>query len=215
MGYLFLDESGDLGFDFKNSKTSRCFVITCLFAEDKKPIEKIVKKTHSELSKKLKRRLGVLHCFRERPLTRQRLLRRISEKECLIMTIYLNKSKVYTRLHDEKQVLYNYVANILLDRIYSKKMIPIQGKIYLIASKRETNKFLNENFKSYLNRQVENNYKARMEIQIRSPHEEKSLQAVDFISWAIFRKYELGDDSYYRLIKGKIAEENSLFPEKP
>jgi len=27
--YLYLDESGDLGFDFKNKKPSRFFVITC------------------------------------------------------------------------------------------------------------------------------------------------------------------------------------------
>jgi hypothetical protein len=51
-----------------------------------------------------------------------------------------------------------------------------------------------------------------MEVSIKSPHEEKSLQVVDFVSWAIFRKYEYGDDSYYNLIKNKIAEENPLFP---
>ena len=39
-----------------------------------------------------------------------------------------------------------------------------------------------------------------------------TLQAVDFASWAIFRKYEKNDDSYYRIIKGKIIEENPLFP---
>ena len=39
-----------------------------------------------------------------------------------------------------------------------------------------------------------------------------TLQAVDFVSWAIFRKYEYGDDSYYNLIKNKIVEENPLFP---
>lgn len=45
MIYLYLDESGDLGFDFRKKKTSKFFIVTCLFTEDKKPIEKIVKKT--------------------------------------------------------------------------------------------------------------------------------------------------------------------------
>jgi len=49
-------------------------------------------------------------------------------------------------------------------------------------------------------------------VVIKTPYEEKSLQAVDFVSWAIFRKYEYGDDSYYDLIKDKIMEENPLFP---
>lgn len=40
------------------------------------------------------------------------------------MTILLNKRKVYTRLQDEKVVLYNYVTNILLDRIFTKRLLP-------------------------------------------------------------------------------------------
>lgn len=212
MAYLFLDESGDLGFDFRKKKTSKVFVITCLFTGNKRPIEKIVKKTRSELRKKYKRRLGVLHCVKEKPITRQRLLRRLAEQECFIMSIYLNKKRVYTKLQNEKPILYNYVTNILLDRIYSRKIIKTNGKIHLIASKRETNKFLNQNFQNYLNQQVKNRHKARVEILIRSPHEEKALQAVDFVSWAIFRKYEYLDESYYNLIKSKIIEENPLFP---
>ncbi len=212
MAYIFLDESGDLGFDFKKKKTSRIFVITCLFVDNKRPIEKIVKKTHSELRKKYKRRFGILHCFKEKPITRQRLLKRLREKDCVIMTIYLNKKKVYTKLKNEKQVLYNYVTNILLDRIYSKKLIPVGRQIELIASRRETNKFLNENFKNYLNLQARNGHKIDVKVHIRTPSEEKSLQVVDFVSWAIFRKYQYKDDSYYNLIKNKIAEENPLFP---
>jgi len=212
MAYIFLDESGDLGFNFQRKKTSKIFVIACLFTENKRPIEKIIKKTHSELKKKYKRKLGVLHAVKERPVTRQRLLKRLSEKDCALMTIYLNKKRVYTRLQEEKPVLYNYVANILLDRIYTKKIIPLGKTIELIASRRETNKFLNENFKNYLNSQINNKHKGNIKVSIKSPTEEKTLQAVDFASWAIFRKYEYGDDSYYNLIKNKIMEENPLFP---
>lgn len=212
MAYIFLDESGDLGFDFKKKKTSKFFVVTCLFTGDKRPFEKIIKKTHSELKKKYKRRFGTLHAVKEKPITRQRLLKRLNEKECVIMTIYLNKKKVYTKLQDEKQVLYNYVTNILLDRIYLKKIIPVKDTIELIASRRETNKFLNENFKNYLNSQVRDRHGIDIRIQVRTPFEEKTLQVVDFVSWAIFRKYEYGDDSYYNIIKNKISEENPLFP---
>jgi hypothetical protein len=67
------------------------------------------------------------------------------------MTIYLNKRKVYTKLQDEKQVLYNYVTNILLDRIYSKRLVAGKNKTTIVASRRETNRYLNENFKTYLN----------------------------------------------------------------
>ena len=212
MSYIFLDESGDLGFDFEKKKTSKVFVITCLFVGNKRLIEKIVSKTHRELQKKYKRRFGILHAVKEKPVTRQRLLKRLSEKDCILMTIYLNKKRVYTKLQDEKPILYNYVANILLDRIYTKGLIPAKGDIELVASRRETNKFLNENFKDYLGKQVKTKHHINVKIKIKSPYEEKALQAVDFASWAIFRKYEYGDDSFYNLIKNKIKEENPLYP---
>lgn len=213
MAYIFLDESGDLGFNFKKKGTSNFFVITFLFLDgDKKSLEKIVKKTHAELNKKIKRRIGVLHATNEKLITRQRLLKRLTEIDCSIMYIYLNKKEVFTRLQDEKEVLYNYVVNILLNRIYIKKVIPIDKEIELIASRRETNRFLNDNFKNYLSQQVKNNHNKGIKISIKTPSEEKGLQVVDFVSWAIFRKYEKSDENYYSIIKGKIIEENPLFP---
>ena len=127
------------------------------------------------------------------------------------MTVYLNKSKVHTKLQDEKQVLYNYVTNILLDRIMTKKLINIAKPIILIAAKRETNKFLNENFRDYLQKQAVSNHRIKLSVEIKTTSEEKSLQAADFVCWSIFRKHESKDDSYYNLIKSKIFEENVLF----
>lgn len=213
MAYIFLDESGDLGFNFKKKKTSKYFVITFLFVKEKNPVEKIVKKIFKGFSKiEVKNHHGVLHAFKESPRTRQKLLNLFREKNMSnVLVVYLNKKKVYTKLQDEKQVLYNYVTNILLDRVCTKKLIPTDERIFLIASRRETNKFLNQNFTAYLKSQVKDNHKLDIEIEIKSPTQEKSLQVVDMLSWAIFRKYEHGDESYYNLIKPDIIEENPLF----
>jgi hypothetical protein len=212
MAFIFMDESGDLGFDFQKSGTTRNFLITCLFTINKRPIEKCVKKAHAGLRKKYRRKGSILHAYNEKPVTRMMLLRCLAEKDAYIVTIALNKRKVYTKLQEEKVVLYNYVTNILLDRIFTKKLIPSRGVINLIASKRETNKFLNANFKDYLENQTANEHGIDLKVQIKTPAEEKSLQAVDFASWSIFRKYEFEDDDYYKIIKGSIVEENPLFP---
>lgn len=42
-------------------------------------------------------------------------------------------------------------------------------------------------------------------------HNEEGLQAVDFISWSIFRKYEMNDNFYYSIIQNKIETERRLF----
>lgn len=206
-----MDESGDLGFNQKK-RNSSYFIITFLICSDIKSIQKLVKKIHSSLKKNIKKLSGgVLHSYKEKPATRKKMLENLSKKNIGVMTIVLNKNKVYTRLQDEKHVLYNYVTNILIDRIMSKKLKGRSSEVILIAEKRETNKFLNNNFKNYLESQTEQNHKIKLTVDIKTPKEEKALQAVDFVSWAIFRKYQLNDDTYYLLIKKKIFEENVLF----
>lgn len=213
MAYIFLDESGDLGFDFSKKKTSKYFVISVLFVDNKRPIEKVIKNIFSGFSsKQIKSHHGILHCYKESPKTRTRLLANLIKKDLSVVAIYLNKKKVYTKLQNEKHVLYNFVANILLDRICTKKIIDKNQPIHFIASRRETNKFLNDNFKSYLKNQVQNNHNLNIKVEIKTPSQEKSLQAVDFVCWAIFRKIEHGDDRYYNIIKSKIIEESPLFP---
>ncbi len=213
MAYVFLDESGDLGFNFTKKKTSRYFVITCMFVENPKPIRRIVKKVFSSFTRRQKKHHpGVLHCSKETPETRTRVLNELCKQPVRILSIYLNKAKVYTRLQDEKQVLYNYVANILLDRIITRKLVPMTEPIELVASRRETNRFLNENFKGYLSHQVRSKQQLPLVVTIKRPREERCLQVVDFACWAIFRKREFGDASYCEIIKEKIFEESPLFP---
>ncbi|AIF81411.1 hypothetical protein I862_04255 [endosymbiont of Acanthamoeba sp. UWC8] len=208
MAYIFMDESGCLGFNFSKPKTSKHFIISFLFCTNKRPIEKVVKKIFQSFPQKERKSCsGVLHCNKESPKTRIKLFNSLKELEITVMFIRLNKNKVYTNLHNEKPVLYNYVTNILLDRIFSKKLIPTNEKIFLIASRRETNYFLNENFKNY----IKSKNHADIEVIIKTPAQEKALQAADFISWAAFRKYERNDESYYTLIKKLIIEDCPLF----
>jgi hypothetical protein len=211
MLYLFLDESGDLGFNFNLKRTSKFFVVTVLATTAKRSIEKLVTKTYLSIKRK-SHNSGVLHAVRETSITRIRLLKGLTEKDCLIMTLYLDKSRVYTKLADEKIIVYNYITNILIDRIMRKKLINASvNKVILIAAQRETNKFLNKNFKSYLGNKTNANHQLNITIEIKTPYQEKCLQAVDFASWAIFRKQEYGDESYYQLVKPIIVEENPLF----
>jgi hypothetical protein len=127
------------------------------------------------------------------------------------MAIYLNKRKVYACLRDEKQILYNYVTNVLIDRILTKKLIPYGERVNIIASRRETNKVLNEQFRSYIEQQSRYNHNANIKVSVKPPQEEKCLQIVDFVCWSLFRKYEYSDNSYADLIKDLVLEENGLF----
>jgi undecaprenyl pyrophosphate synthase len=204
-----MDESGDLGFN--KDKSSKYFIVTILFSNNHRVIEKIVSSIHRSRRKKFLKTGKTLHAYHTEPETRIKLLKKLSEKDIKIMTIYVNKSKVHTHLQEEQNILYNFVTNILLDRIYTKKLIPVDEEINLIASRKDTNKFLNSNFKKYLEFQAGRNHKLKLNVLIKTPQNEKCLQAVDFVSWAIFRKHEFDDEYYYEIIKEKIVEENLLY----
>lgn len=213
MSYIFMDESGDLGFNDNKEKTSKHFVIAFLFSENKNILDKIVKKTFNSLPDKIiKKHSGTFHCYKEQPKVRFKLLNLLKEKKDVsVMIIRLDKNKLWTDLKQEKNLLYNNVVNILLNRVFSKKLIPIKNGIVFVQSKRETNKLLNENFKNYISQQIKKNHGIELTVEIKNPSEEKSLQIVDFVSWSAFRKYEHNDDSYYNVIKNLIIEDTSLY----
>ena len=126
--------------------------------------------------------------------------------------IVLNKNKVYIDLQNQKNYLYNYTANVLLDRLHNKNLVRTDEPVELYIDQKDTNKFLKNNFEKYLQDNLKKWGNQKIKIKIKPSHTEKCLQAVDFISWAIFRKYEQGDYEYYEIIKNSIVEENLLFP---
>lgn len=208
MAYIFLDESGDLGF---KKASSKWFIFTIVLTNDHKKIEKVIKNIRKGLKKKFK--LKELHAYHADAITRHRMLKKLSGLEDLkILCIILNKKKVYVDLQNQKNYLYNYTANILLDRLHNKNIIETNEPISLYIDQKDTSKFIRENFEKYLkDNLIKRGNSGKIEIKIKPSHTERCLQAVDFVSWAIFRKYERGDYEYYEDIKDKIIEEKLLF----
>lgn len=206
--HIFLDESGDLGFA---SKSSQWFLFTVLITNKHRQVEKVIKNIHKGLRKKYKN-VKELHAYHTQDLTKKRLLKQLSELDDIkILSIILNKKKVYIDLQNQKNYLYNYTANLLLDRLHNKEIVKKHEVVKLFIDQKDTNKFIKENFERYLTSQLNNWANDNIVIKIKPSHTEKCLQAVDFVSWAIFRKYEMADYEFYDIIKDKIVEEKILF----
>lgn len=213
MAYIFMDESGCLGLDLSKAGTSKHFLVTFVFAASKRPLEKIIRSRFHVMTQTERKRLegGVLHCTKASPRVRLKLLHDLrARRDVSVMLIRLDKRRVYTPLQDEQAVLYNYVTNILLDRIITKKLIPLDEPVHLVASRRQTSRFLNENFKAYL-MQRNANAPVKLSVEIRTPAQEKALQVADFVSWSAFRHYEHGDSSYYDVIRELVVEDSPLY----
>jgi len=81
----------------------------------------------------------------------------------------------------------------------------------LTASKRETNKNLNENFKAFLEKNTQDAFSINLQIQIKTPDQAKGLQLADALSWALYQKYEKNILKYYQIIQNNIADEFIFF----
>lgn len=201
-----MDESGDLGF---GEGSSKWFLFTLAITDDKRALERVVKKIWKPLKEKHKR-LGELHAYHANDVTRTRMLRRLNEVDDLkILTVILNKEKVYVDLQNQKNYLYNYTANILLDRLHQKGVLS-EGVIELYIDRKDTKKALTENFVNYLISAMDKRGRS-MKVELHTSNDNKSIQAVDFISWSIFRKYEWNDYEFYNVIQDKIIDERLLF----
>ena len=209
MIYIFLDESGDLGF---SKSSSKWFIFTIAIVSDSRSLERVIKKIWRPLKKKHKK-LGELHAYHANNITRTRVLQKLNELDDLkVLCVVLNKKKVHLELQNQKNILYNYTANILLDRFHSGGAAEKDEKLHLFIDRKDTKKKLRDNFIRYLTTQMSSRGRKHFIVELHTSHENKSLQAVDFISWAIFRKYERGDYEFYELIKNRIIDEKLLFP---
>lgn len=200
MKYIYIDESGDLGFNFNKRNTSKYFLVTFLITESRRSIEKLIKQTHKSLRKKYKVH-NSLHASREEDTIKKRFCRNISLKDCEIMMIYLYK-KEYERLNLDNHQLYMDMINKLLCKFIKEQN---KDNITIIISRRETNTNLNK----ILIDKLSESLKHKITINIRTPEQEKCLQAVDIISWSLFRKYEYGDTTYYNIFRKLIQGEYS------
>ena len=106
MAYIFLDESGDLGF---KPTSSNWFIFTIVLTNDHRRLEKCVKKTHRALSKKYKK-VSELHAYHTQSAVKKKLLSDMAKLDDLkILCIVLNKKKVYIDL--QNQNILDYFAN--------------------------------------------------------------------------------------------------------
>jgi hypothetical protein len=211
--FIYLDESGDLGFDFAKRGTSRYFVITLLVTSDKKPFELAVRRT---LKNKLNRK-KIVHLELKgtnTPLPVKRyFLRQLSKSKarCKIYTVILNKSRVYDYLRREPEILYAYLSKFILQKCPWEKF---KNTIIFVIDKRSKNQQVLQFNRYLLSFLKTGSTTAKTEIFHKNSREDKGLQAVDLFCWGIARKYEKGDPEWYNAFKHVIASESVYLPQK-
>jgi len=211
--FIFLDESGDLGFDFENKRPSQKFVITLLVCDNRKAVagfKTAVRKTlRNKINhrKKNKRIVDELHATSDSISTKKYFYQKIQNTDWKIYTVALNKQRVYEHLTSKagRKKLYNFLANFLLRQIDLSAANPA---VTMVVDKCKSKDEI-EDFNQYLVNQLE--ARLPLNIPLIISHEDSKantgLQAVDSFCWGIYRKYEHRDLEWYRVFANKIAFE--------
>lgn len=209
MWYLYLDESGDLGFDFVNKKPSKFFTVTILALSSQEANRKLFKAVKVTLRRKLnasKNRKRVVTELKGTGTTlevKKYFYGKVEGVKFGIYSITLNKKKVYERLAKNKSRVYNYVSRKVLDQIPFEKNSG--DRIELIID-RSMGKPEIEEFNSYIRRQLEGKLPPNVPIDMYHwlSHENPGLQAVDLFCWGIFQKYERENTDWFDVYSSKV-----------
>lgn len=211
--YLIFDESGNLG------SSGRYFVIACIDTNNYKSLHNIMHKKLG-IAKKMFHELSILHSNEIKakdayPCIKYHILECIAKKDLKISYIVADLNHVKTTLLEDKNILYNFLMKLLIERLVSEKD---NGTIVnIICDKHSTKVTSGNSFSDYIKLFLlyEKEYDIRINIKYMDSDDKNAyiVQAADYIANALYGYYEYGDSIYYNRFKHKLGAV-LLFPWK-
>jgi len=186
---LIIDESGNLG------TSGRYFVIACIETKNYKSLHNIMKRklqAAKQLYPNLKSGSHEVKAANAFPSVKHHILESIATKDIKISYIVADLFHIEPRLLVDKNILYNYLVKLLLQRLISSKDI---GSTVNILCDNKTTKVASTNSMSdYIKTVI--NYEQNMDIDlnIRFMDSDSSnayvIQAADYVANALYSRYE-------------------------
>lgn len=193
--YIFIDESGDLG-----KYGSLYFTIVALTTYDIRYIKKIIKRLRERKLKKKLKQLPEIKANNSDKSIRQYILKKLADVDCSISAIAIPKKKVSEDFFVRKEKLYNYLSGLLFEHITLSA-----DRLEITVDRKHGNKILREDFNQYIIDKIHEKWSTvPVTIHHLESHASNELQAVDFVAWAINRRFCCGDFTYYNIIKNRI-----------
>jgi len=191
--YIYLDESGDLGFSLNSSKH---IIIALLITKSPHKIERCIKRIRQRKLKKKLKELPEIKFNNSNSHIREKTLECIAKEAIEIAYVVLKKENVNPDIRHHNEKIYNFIAGYIMSSLPYEN--PTKSK--LIVDKRVSNKIVRADFNQHIKQETA----FKVDIIHENSQLNKCLQATDFIVGAIFRKYESGDSKYYDIIKNHI-----------
>ena len=206
MMYIYLDESGDLGFGQGGTKY---FTIAFVVMENPVPFRRCVKRV--KVKYYIPRDVE-LKGNTTRALIKKDLLSRFAKLDIEVHAITVKKTNVEPKLRKDTNILYNYIVGLsLVERILEK---PKDAKVVINVDRRIIAITSGFKFNEYLRYKIWYE-KERRDIDLKinhlDSHEAYAIQGIDVICNSIFRKYNSNNYNLFNLIQDKVKSDRRLF----
>ena len=204
--YIYLDESGDLGFGQGGTKY---FTISFVIVEGPIPFRRCVKavKTKHNIPRQVE-----LKGSTTREVIKKDLLSRFLKLNMEVHAITVKKENVEPKLRKDTNILYNYMVGLsLVERILQE---PISAKVVINVDRRVISITSGFNFNEYLRYKIWYERERRdidLEIHHLDSHQAYAIQGIDVICNSIFRKYNSNNYALFNIIRGKVKSDKKLF----
>lgn len=196
MNYIFIDESGDLG--FKDS-SSNYFILVAIEVSNPKKLDNLVKNTY----RKYKRRIyksNELKATKTPNDINKDVISKLDKVDYNVFAIVFEKSKIHKfDFQKDKNILFDILASKLAN------LIDINDKTIVIVDKNKNQSQI-KNFNKSFNNHLKNSEGYPISFIHANSINYKGLQIADLLSWSIYQKYENKNDEFEKLIKKKIVK---------
>jgi len=204
--YVYLDESGDLGFGQGGTKYfTIAFVVMKNPLHFKRCVKRVKVKYHIPRDVELKG-------FTTKERIKKDLLSRFAKLDLEVHAITVRKKNVEPKLRRDTNILYNYVVGLsLIERILqepanARVLINVDRRIISITSGFKFNEYLRSKI-WYEGRRPDIN----LNIKHLDSHENYAIQGIDIICNSIFRKYNSNNYRLFNIIQDKVKNDRRLY----
>ncbi len=216
---IYLDESGNLGFDFSKAGTSKTFIITLLVCNDRESVNGFKTAVRRTLKHKINKKKGA---FNARELKGSETLygvkayfyRQLPQDGWCIYSVVLDKQRLLASMVKlpEKKKIYNFLARFILEKL---PLSTVDSPNVMLVVDRSKGKEEIYEFNEYVTNHLEGLLPLNVTLYIshEQSHDNTGLQAVDSFCWGIFKRHETGDEEWYAMFKERVDGE-FIYPEK-
>jgi hypothetical protein len=210
VSYIFLDEGGDLTFDRK--KGSEYFTLTGVLTKRPFALDSVLTDLRFDLIEE-GTELEEFHATNDRQATRNRVFASIRDNlgPLRVDSVVVQKRKTHPSVqHIER--FYPEMLGYLLRYTIREESLASASEVIVVTDKlplKQKRRAIEKAVKTTLKRMLPSNVKHRV-----MHHDSRSccgLQVADYLNWAIFRKWESGDERSYKLIESALMSEFSIF----